>query len=159
MSFQQAGCARSFRTRVARFSGAGARRFWPLLHVGRETSEAATHVDSYWDVFSDPGATPGASIFIRGASPLELPYTRSRSPLRRLAPIAWLASLRSLASAGASFPEPAALLHGFLGPSASACRGIPYILNRCSSGTRGRPGSDLSTTEGRGNAANHGVSF
>ena len=26
---------------------------------------------------------------------LGLPYTRSRSPIRRLAPIAWLASLRS----------------------------------------------------------------
>jgi spermidine/putrescine transport system substrate-binding protein len=30
--------------------------------------------------------------FIRWASPLGLPHTRSRSPLRRLAPIAWLAS-------------------------------------------------------------------
>jgi len=30
-----------------------------------------------------------ATIY-RGASPLEFPYTRSRSPLRRLAPIAWL---------------------------------------------------------------------
>src|SRR5947207_15466814 len=28
---------------------------------------------------------------IRGASPLGLPYTLSRSPLRRLAPFAWLA--------------------------------------------------------------------
>src|SRR5262249_33191776 len=28
---------------------------------------------------------------IRGASPLGLPYTRPRSPLRRLAPVAWLA--------------------------------------------------------------------
>ena len=36
------------------------------------------------------GANPGASKIYRGASPLELPYTRSRSPLRRLAPIAWL---------------------------------------------------------------------
>src|SRR5690349_393229 len=33
----------------------------------------------------------------RGASPLGLPYTLTRSPLRRLAPFAWLASLRSLA--------------------------------------------------------------
>src|SRR5215510_10745351 len=38
------------------------------------------------------------SSFIRGASPLGLPYTRSRAPLRRRAPFAWLASLRSLAS-------------------------------------------------------------
>jgi hypothetical protein len=34
----------------------------------------------------------------RGASPLGLPDTLARSPLRRLAPFAWLASLRSLAS-------------------------------------------------------------
>ena len=34
---------------------------------------------------------PAPPLLIRGASPLELPYTRSRSPLRRLAPIAWLA--------------------------------------------------------------------
>ena len=38
-----------------------------------------------------------ATSFIRGASPLGLPYTLSRSPLRRLAPFASLASLRSLA--------------------------------------------------------------
>src|SRR5215510_1307940 len=30
-------------------------------------------------------------IFNRGASPLGLPYTRPRSPLRRLAPVTWLA--------------------------------------------------------------------
>ena len=34
---------------------------------------------------------------LRGASPLGLPYTLSRSPLRRLAPFAWLARWRSLA--------------------------------------------------------------
>src|SRR5204862_5773731 len=38
------------------------------------------------------------SNLFRGASPLGLPYTRSRAPLRRRAPCAWLASLRSLAS-------------------------------------------------------------
>src|SRR4030095_11685332 len=32
-----------------------------------------------------------SALYIRGASPLGLPCTRSRSPLRRLAPIAWLA--------------------------------------------------------------------
>jgi len=37
-------------------------------------------------------------LLFRGASPLGLPYRRSREPLRRLAPIAWLAALRSLAS-------------------------------------------------------------
>jgi len=66
MSFQQAGWRRSSWTASARFSGAGARRFWPFLDGGRETTEAATHVDSGGDVFSDPGATPGAStIFAR----------------------------------------------------------------------------------------------
>src|SRR5919198_1116310 len=33
----------------------------------------------------------------RGASPLELPYTLTRSPLRRLAPFAWLTRCRSFA--------------------------------------------------------------
>ena len=37
-------------------------------------------------------------IFVRGASPRGPPFTLSREPLRRLAPVAWLASLRSLAS-------------------------------------------------------------
>src|SRR5262245_37445305 len=32
---------------------------------------------------------------VRGASPLGLPETLSRRPLRRLAPFAWLSSLRS----------------------------------------------------------------
>src|SRR5687768_12115340 len=45
------------------------------------------------------GSNPaGRANIYRGASPLELPYTLSRSPLRRLAPFAWLASLCSLAS-------------------------------------------------------------
>src|SRR5262245_41877231 len=39
-----------------------------------------------------------SSELIRGASPLGLPYTRSRSPLRRLAPIAWLTRCRSFAT-------------------------------------------------------------
>jgi hypothetical protein len=40
---------------------------FPLLHVGRDTAEADTHVDSCGDIFSDPGANPGAST-IRLAS-------------------------------------------------------------------------------------------
>ncbi len=37
-------------------------------------------------------AVAGAALIsLRGASPLGLPYTRSRAPLRRRAPIAWLA--------------------------------------------------------------------
>src|SRR2546428_2548484 len=38
-----------------------------------------------------------SSSLVRGASPLGLPDTLSRAPLRRRAPFAWLASLRSLA--------------------------------------------------------------
>src|SRR5262249_46173019 len=41
--------------------------------------------------------TPGF-IIIRGASPLGLPDTRSRAPLRRRAPFAWLTRCRSLAA-------------------------------------------------------------
>src|SRR5262249_56141228 len=37
------------------------------------------------------------AVCVGGASPLGLPYTLSRAPLRRRAPFAWLASLRSLA--------------------------------------------------------------
>ena len=39
-----------------------------------------------------------ATKIIRGALPLGLPYSLTRSPLRRLAPFGWLASLRSLAA-------------------------------------------------------------
>src|SRR5580765_2421295 len=38
------------------------------------------------------------AYLLREALPLGLPHTLSREPLRRLAPFAWLASLRSLAS-------------------------------------------------------------
>src|SRR5262249_39056725 len=48
------------------------------------------------------GETFGHLSSFRGASPLDLPHTLSREPLRRLAPFAWLASLRSLASSIAS---------------------------------------------------------
>jgi hypothetical protein len=83
---------------TARFFGVGVRRFFRLFTPDATLQRRIRIVDSCGDVFSDPGATPGAStIFFRGASPLELPYTRSRSPLRRLPPCAWLASLRSLA--------------------------------------------------------------
>src|SRR5712691_530696 len=40
------------------------------------------------------------SNLIRGASPLGLPDTRPRAPLRRRAPVAWLARYRSLATDG-----------------------------------------------------------
>src|SRR4029077_8484421 len=44
--------------------------------------------------------TAVAALFslVRGASPLGLPDSLTRSPLRRLAPFVWLASLRSLAA-------------------------------------------------------------
>jgi hypothetical protein len=50
---------------------------------------------------------PAPPFIIRGASPLELPYTRSRAPLRRRAPCAWLASRRSLAVSLALRPSKA----------------------------------------------------
>ena len=40
---------------------------------------------------TDPAATLRGTSLIRGASPLGLPYTLSRAPLRRRAPVAWLA--------------------------------------------------------------------
>ena len=54
-------------------------------------------------------SAPDASS-TRGASPLGLPHTLSREPLRRLAPFAWLASLHSLAS---SFERLASPSHTF----------------------------------------------
>src|SRR5262245_39121789 len=47
-------------------------------------------------------------LFIRGALPLGLPYTLSRAPLRRRAPFACLASLRSLAPCSPQLPEQSA---------------------------------------------------
>jgi hypothetical protein len=68
------------RTSAARFFGVGARRFFRLFTPGATHQRRIRIVDSCGDVFSDPGATPGAStIFFRGASPLELPYTVTRS--------------------------------------------------------------------------------
>jgi hypothetical protein len=43
-------------------------------------------------------------FYPEGLAPLGLPRTLSREPLRRLAPFAWLASLRSLASLFARLP-------------------------------------------------------
>ena len=68
MSFQQAGCHRLPRTVTARFSGVGARRFFRFFTPGATHQRRIRIVDSCGDVFSDPGATPGAStIFFRGA--------------------------------------------------------------------------------------------
>src|SRR6476469_8114552 len=61
MSFQQAGGSRSPWTGTARFSGAGARRFFRLFTPGATLQRRIRIVDSCGDVFSDPGATPGAS--------------------------------------------------------------------------------------------------
>src|SRR3954471_20533852 len=55
----------------------------------------------------------------RGASPLGLPYTLSREPLRRLAPFAWLASLRSLAASRARRPSLCSLEYSFARPLAT----------------------------------------
>src|SRR5215471_17285419 len=56
-------------------------------------------------------ASPARSVFIRGASPLGLPYTLSRAPLRRRAPFAWLArGARSLAHLRALYVTSTSLL-------------------------------------------------
>src|SRR5438067_5021872 len=51
--------------------------FQPLLHAGRENSEADTHVESFGDVLSDAGSTPAASTNfpsrVRRAEVLTLP--------------------------------------------------------------------------------------
>src|SRR6185436_19147150 len=73
------------------------------------------------------GAKRNLMIF-RGASPLVLPDTRSRSPLRRLAPIAWLASRRSLAGGrGSSLPAPNQR-HGMRGNRVAAADGIHALV-------------------------------
>jgi len=45
-----------------------------------------------------------AHFLTRGASPLALPHTLSRAPLRRRAPFAWLTRCRSFAEAGQPRP-------------------------------------------------------
>ena len=66
MSFQQAGCHRLPRTVAARFFGVGARRFFRLFTPGATLQRRIRIVDSYGDVLSDPGATPGASTIRLG---------------------------------------------------------------------------------------------
>src|SRR3954465_1765232 len=51
-----------------------------------------------------------AFFFTRGASPLELPRTLSREPLRRLAPFAWLAPLARLCAVQSLLCAPVAQL-------------------------------------------------
>jgi len=46
---------------TARFFGVGARRFFRVFTPGATLQTRIRIVDSYGDVFSDPGATPGAS--------------------------------------------------------------------------------------------------
>ena len=63
----------------------------------------------------------------RGASPLGLPCTLSREPLRRLAPFAWLASLRLLASSSRRL---ASLSHSAISRCAGGSRELPRALVR-----------------------------
>ena len=67
-----------------------------------------------------------ASSLIRGASPLGLPYTRPRAPLRRRAPVAWLArTARSLLGTSVRFMRWLLVLSEGLRPSDS-----PYTRPR-----------------------------
>ena len=56
-------------------------------------------------------------VLIREASPLGLPYTRSRAPLRRRAPIAWLArTARSHLGVSVGLHETASNLRASVSP-------------------------------------------
>ena len=101
--------ARDLRPDVQARSGLGARRRDRLVELRtapRDRGSVRQPADRRWHrdrrCVPDRAASralPGTlSGLIRGASPLELPYTHARSPLRRLAPHAWLARSRSLAS-------------------------------------------------------------
>ena len=58
---------------AARFSEAGAWRFWPHPHAGHEKIDADTHVDSHDDVLSDAGSTPAASTTLSFLGNLRIP--------------------------------------------------------------------------------------
>ena len=60
-AIKQAGGHAAPRRVAARFSEAGALRFWPRSHAGHEKKDADTHVESHDDVLSDAGSTPAAS--------------------------------------------------------------------------------------------------
>src|SRR5215471_2344308 len=82
--------------RAARLRESGA-RFRTRRETGIPRRDAPRrHRAGRW-IGRAPPTLSSSSFLTRGASPLGLPYTRSRPPLRRRAPIAWLASLRSLA--------------------------------------------------------------
>ena len=64
-----------------------------LRHPASTTSRCACLTRRYRSAASIAAITSGRSLSTslnRGALPLGLPYTRPRSPLRRLAPVAWL---------------------------------------------------------------------
>src|SRR6186997_2008354 len=61
MSFKRAGYRRLPRTSMARFSGAGVRRFCRFFTPGTRQQRRIRIVDSCGDTFSDGGANPPAS--------------------------------------------------------------------------------------------------
>ena len=60
----QAGRRAGLRSAAMRLFGASDRRFPSLFDGGRETTRAATHVDSCDGVLSDAGSTPAASTIV-----------------------------------------------------------------------------------------------
>src|SRR6476660_4075550 len=68
---------------------------------------------------------------IRGASPLGLPYTRSRAPLRRRAPFAWLARhARSHPGTSVRFMRPLLAIPGAFHSFLKATSGSTAIARR-----------------------------
>ena len=68
MSFKRAGYRRLPRTSIARFSGAGVRRFCRFFTPGTRQQRRIRIVDSCGDAFSDGGANPPASTRLRSPS-------------------------------------------------------------------------------------------
>src|SRR5213596_1901961 len=69
----QAGRRAGLRSAAMRLFGASDRRFPLLFDGGRETSRAATHVDSCDGILSDAGSTPAASTNLRACVWRRLP--------------------------------------------------------------------------------------
>src|SRR5581483_9971766 len=72
----QAGRRWRFRRAATRSIGASDRRFPSRFDGGRETSRAATHVESFEGVLSDAGSTPAASTISKSLNLNDLQIQR-----------------------------------------------------------------------------------
>src|SRR6266851_1300857 len=101
---ERTGTTRATRRRIATDSPAPeSRRPPPPADCSRrqrpEAGSTSAPAGSWPDRAAAPRDRVRGSFSNRGASPLGLPYTLIRSPLRRLAPFAWLTRWRSFALA------------------------------------------------------------